>query len=410
MNLRLAMGLATALVSPLCLAQAPTLNLFTFDSPPYQVAGAGEAGGVSGETTETVVCAANGAGWSTRIRIAPQNRAIHSLNRNMVDGYFAIDPSIELDALARRSDPVALEKWYFFTRGGKEFTRNSRIGVVDGSNEEAWLEANGYPIFLSVASSPQLVALLKRGRIDTALMDERVMSRLRAEAPTSAMNLEPHFVRYAPLYLYLNETFVANHPKFLSEFNRKLTTCMAGQLALSEEEERRIRKLWGRLVTELISIIDIRQIVASAPRQVNYTDVMTIDSKWQALAPLAMPEVAARILALPGSRALEAWQDSHKGLITEVMLINNMGTVAAMSRVTSDYWQGDEPKFQLAMQGSETEPGRALFISPIRYDPSTSRFQIDVSAPVLSGNGDPHEGVIVVGLDIESALNEIEQQ
>jgi len=404
------MGLATALVSPLCLAQAPTLNLYTFDSPPYQLAGVGEAGRVSGETTETVVCAANRAGWSTRIRIAPQNRAIHSLNRNMVDGYFAIDPSTELDALAKRSDPVALEKWYFFTRDGKEFTRSSRIGVVDGSNEEAWLEANGYPVFLSVASPSQLLALLKRGRIDTALMDERVMSRLQAETPTSAMNLKPHFVRYAPLYLYLNEAFVSSHPRFLSEFNRKLTTCMAGQMGLSAEEERRIRKLWAGLVTELISVLDIRQIIESGPRQVNFTDVMTIDSKWQALAPLAMPELAARILALPGSRALEAWHRSRDGLVTEAMLINRMGTVAAMSRLTSDYWQGDEPKFQLAMQGAGGDPGRALFISPIRYDSSTGRFQIDVSAPVLSGNGDQPEGVVVVGLDIESALNEIENQ
>lgn len=80
----------------------------------------------------------------------------------MIDGYFAIDPSAELDNIARRSDPVALEKWYFFTGGNKAFTNNLRIGVVAGSNEEAWLEANGYAIFLSVSSPSQLLALLKR--------------------------------------------------------------------------------------------------------------------------------------------------------------------------------------------------------------------------------------------------------
>ncbi len=93
MNLRLAVGLTTVLASPLCQAQPPFLNLYTFESPPYQMVGSDTGGEsqISGETADTVICAANRAGWSTRIRITPQNRAIHSLERNMIDGYFAID-------------------------------------------------------------------------------------------------------------------------------------------------------------------------------------------------------------------------------------------------------------------------------------------------------------------------------
>ncbi|MEC7376889.1 MAG: transporter substrate-binding domain-containing protein, partial [Pseudomonadota bacterium] len=238
MTLRLALGLTTALVYSVCQAQTPTLKLLTFESPPYQMAGPGADGSslVVGETANTVACAANRAGWATRIRIAPQNRAIHSLERKMIDGYFAIDPSSELDTIAKRSDPVALEKWYFFSRDNRPFSRDLRIGVVSGSNEEAWLEANDYRIFLSVSSPAQLIALLKRDRIDTALMDERVMDRLRQTNDFIDPQLNTHFVRYAPLYLYLSETFTSDHPEFLGTFNRTLTKCMAGQLALSEEE------------------------------------------------------------------------------------------------------------------------------------------------------------------------------
>ena len=143
MTLRLALGLTTALVYSVCQAQTPTLKLLTFESPPYQMAGPGADGSslVVGETANTVACAANRGGWATRIRIAPQNRAIHSLERKMIDGYFAIDPSSELDTIAKRSDPVALEKWYFFSRDNRPFSRDLRIGVVSGSTEEAWLEA-----------------------------------------------------------------------------------------------------------------------------------------------------------------------------------------------------------------------------------------------------------------------------
>lgn len=413
MTIRLALGLTTALVYSVCQAQPPTLKLFTFESPPYQMMGPRADGGsqISGETAETVICAANRAGWDTRIRIAPQNRAIHSLERKLIDGYFAIDPSSELDNIARRSDPVALEKWYFFTRDNKPFTLDLRIGVVSGSNEEAWLRTNSYEIFLSVSSPSQLLALLERNRIDTALMDERVMDRLRQSNDLTGMDLDAHFVRYAPLYLYLSQAFTSEHPDFLGTFNRTLTQCMAGHLALSEEEERRITELSERLLREMNSILDVRQIIEAGPRQESFTDVMTIDSQWQALAPFQLPELAEEILALPGSRALHGWQESHPGLITEVMLVNDMGTLAAISQLTSDYWQGDEPKFQKVI-GKPTESSgsaRSLYISPIRYDTSAARFQVTVSAAVPAENGEKDIGVIVIGLSIEEALSEVEQ-
>jgi len=414
MNFQLAVGLTAILTSAVCQAQPPTLNLFTFDSAPYQMAGTAQGGinQISGETVDTVVCAANRAGWSARIRITPQNRAMHSLERNMIDGYFAIDPSTELDNIAERSDPVALEKWYFFTRVDKPFTDDLRVGVVSGSNEEAWLEANGYAIFLSVSSPSQLLALLKRGRIDTALMDERVMNRLRYENGSEGMQLNAHFVRYAPLFLYLSEAFVSDHPDFLGTFNRTLNSCMAGQLALSQEEERRITELSNRLFKEMNSVLDIRQIIEAGPRQESYTDVMTIDGQWQALAPLAMPDMAETILALPGSKALHAWQQAHQGLVTEVMLVNDMATLAAMSQLTSDYWQGDEPKFQRVIDNNDNDDGadQRLYISPIRYDTSAARFQVTASAPVLPGNGKPASGVIVIGLSIEEALSDAERR
>jgi hypothetical protein len=408
MNLRLALGLAIMLASSVCQAQAPTLSLYTFDSPPYQVTetGTGETGKVSGETTETVACAANRAGWLTRIRIAPRNRAMHSLKRGLVNGYFAIDPSIELDTIARRSDPVALEKWYFFTTEEGKFNGNARIGVVDGSNEEAWLENNGYSIFMSVASPSQLLALLRRGRIGAALMDERVMTDLEKENQTAALNIKAHFVRYAPLHLYLTEAFVARYPQFLPEFNRMLPACMEGQLALSGTEELRIRTLADRLIRELHGILNIEQAVEAGPRQQNFTDVMTQDSVWQVLPPDTPTALARYILQLPGSRALHGWKVTHNGLVSEAMVINDMGTLAAMSQLTSDYWQGDEPKYQEVVRS--TRKGlkglEALYISTIRFDASTSQFQVTVSAPVEPIQEGVPKGIIVLGLNAEEAL------
>lgn len=405
----LALGVLASLVFQVCAAQPPELNLVTFEAPPYQIAGVHGQGlaDISGETVDTITCAARQAGWSVHITFAPQKRAIYSLKRSTADGYFAADPSAELDAIAQRSNPVALEKWYFFNTDPSPAPGKRRIGVVDGSNEEVWLKANGYDVYLGVASPSQLPALLERGRIDAALLDDRVMEELSTKSTSPTSNMHAHFFRYAPLHLYVGDAFGTKHPKFLTAFNRALPACMEKTLALTSRETAHIEALTKRLLVELSEMLDVQQALKAGPRPETLAEVLNIDGKWQALAPEATLPLAARILALPASKTLGAWQASHQGLVTEAMMVNNLGTVAAMSQLTSDFWQGDEPKFLEVAGGdlsAESHPLKALFISPIHYDQSTARFQISISVPIFSDNGDSPNGAIVLGLDIEKAM------
>lgn len=398
-----------ALLPSVCVAQSVTVNLVTFEAPPYQVPGTEryDRSHVTGETVDTVVCAIGQTGMFTRITMAPQNRAVYSLERGLTDGYFAIDPSTTLDAIATRSDPVALEKWYFYTLEPHFDPETVRIGVVDGSNEEAWLTANGYDVFLKINSPGQLLALLERGRIDAALMDEKVMNGLYS-GKQKTDSIHSYFLRYAPLYLYLSETYTTKHPDFMSRFNAFLPSCMEQTLLLTDSEKEHVKRLSSQLFNELHAMLNLQQALAASPRMKTFTDVLIEDDKWQALAPRKAVPLAKRILELPSSKALFAWQQSHHGLITEVMLINEMGTLAAMSQLTSDFWQGDEPKFQNVIHTppAVAENPSTIYISPIRYDSSTSRFQITVSVPLVPASGEPPNGAISFGLDIERALGE----
>ena len=405
----LALGALALFVFQICSAQPPKLKLVTFEAPPYQEVGASGHGqkNISGETVETVTCAAEQAGWSVHISLAPEKRAVHSLKTNSADGYFAAAPSAELDAIASRSYPVALEKWYFFTPSSLPKPGKHRIGAVDGSNEEAWLKSNGYNVYLSVTSPGQLLALLKRKRIDAALMDERVMEWLSSKSRPFIEGLHPHFLRYAPLHFYLAKAFQKKHPEFLPAFNRALPACMGKTMTLTSRETKHIEVLTERLLTELTELLDIQQALKASLQPGTLAEILTVDSKWRALAPEAILPLASHILALPASKTLEAWQRSYQGLVTEVMVINNMGAIAAMSQLTSDFWQGDEPKF-LEVAGSElaatSHIRKTLFISPIRYDQSTARFQVTVSVPIFSGDGETPNGMMALGLDIEKAM------
>ncbi|PSF08438.1 substrate-binding periplasmic protein [Marinobacter halophilus] len=404
------------LLAVVCRAAAAdeiVVSLYTFNSPPYQHANPSPDGPqVIGETVDTVRCAMDRAGASIHIRLMPQIRARYTLQRNLVDGYFAVDPSPEMDEAAVISHPVALEKWYWFYQGPRPEPATAKIGVIGGSNEEAWLIQNGFQPSISVRFAEQLPALLRRNRIDLALMDQRVMAALQQDWPSLGRSLESTFLRYAPLHLYLNNHFATKRPDFLSRFNRQLPDCMGAHMQLTQEEQQHLAIVANRLILDLMSEVDLAQAIHQRPGFDTFTDILTEDTIWQALAPQQPTPLASEILALPASENLRRWKADHAGMVTEILLTDHKGALVAMSQLSSDYWQGDEPKFQEV--AAETAWGferkADLWISPIRYDASTTQFQITVSVPIpLHEPNNGVEGVLVLGLAIEEALHNFDQ-
>ncbi|MDY6797840.1 MAG: transporter substrate-binding domain-containing protein [Pseudomonadota bacterium] len=381
------------------------VSLYTFLAPPYQELN-GIIGGVqiiSGLTVDTVTCATEKAGWEPYISLVPQSRAIYALRNNATDGYFAGHSTPELNRTLTHSNPVALEKWYFYSLKPDINPSRARIGVVNGSNEHLWLEDNGYDAFLTVSSAPQLLALLSRQRIDTALMDSRVMQSLLARS--NELNKEQiyrRFLRYTPLYLYVSPDFNRRHPDFLDGFNTYLADCLSGQFALDNEERATLVALANELRDILVAETDLLNAILSGPRMESLAEILKADSLWQALATEEETELARQITQLPASDQLTRFVSRYQGLITEIMLTNDMGTVVAMSQLTSDYWQGDEPKFREMLNKEAGQP----WISSIRYDRSTSQFQVIASYPVSYRNQPEAAGVLMIGLDIGKALEQ----
>lgn len=398
------LSLLPILAPSLSVADPRILELYTYEAPPYQyrIQLLDQQVSVAGETVETITCAARAAGWAPEIHLAPPNRALYELRRYMIDGYFALDASTELDAVALRSDPVALEKWYFFSTEAQTEPSSARIGVVNGSNELAWMEASGYGEFLTVGTPEQLLALLRRGRIDAALMDRRLMEVLAGPMGENLETMHMEFARYAPLYLYLNRKFDASHPHFLAAFNRALPGCMEEQITLSSTERHQAEHLAVSLLDDLAQQVDLRQAIADGSTNPAPEDIQKIDRDWQAKAPGEAILLARHILQLPASKALRQWKAKYPGLVTEAIVVNRLGTIAAMSRLSSDFWQGDEPKFRRVMDAPDSAGN--LYISPIRYDGSTSRFQIMVSSAITPEEGGKPLGVVMLGLDVEEAL------
>jgi hypothetical protein len=344
---------------------------------------------------DTVACSAEQAGRDTSIYASPPRRAIQLLLNNQIDGYFAVDPSTSLDRLASRTNPVSLEKWHLISLADAEPAENPRMGAVIGSNEEAWLRAQGQEVFLTVRSPEQLVALLRRERIDQALMDYRVL-----ESMGDTSGLSARFLRYVPLHVYFSRNFVSRNPGFIDSFNHGIPSCMNGSFDLDESETGEIRAAAYDLFRELQALIPMAEAIRSGPKVRNLSEILNLDAQWQALAPGHYSDMAKRVADQKASIAMAQWQKRHEALVTEVMLTNSFGTLVAMSQLTSDFWQGDEPKFEQHIGGGP----RDIYVSPIRYDASTARFQVTVSMPIVVEGQWLPAGVLAIGLDVEQAL------
>ncbi len=115
------------------------------------------------------------------------------------------------------------------------------------------------------------------------------------------------------------------------------------------------------------------------------------DKQW-----VSTPGVSDNMKALIGSACgmyLQKVQDSAP-YFAEIFIMDNQGANVAMTDKTSDYWQGDEPKFTKAYNnGSGT-----IYISDVNFDDSTQTYLVHVSVPVM--DGEKTIGVITLGVDV----------
>jgi hypothetical protein len=67
-------------------------------------------------------------------------------------------------------------------------------------------------------------------------------------------------------------------------------------------------------------------------------------------------------------------------MVVEAILMDNQGANVCVSKETSDYWQGDEPKWQKTFRD-----GQEVFVDEPAFDESTHAYAVQLSVPVAAG-------------------------
>ncbi len=123
-----------------------------------------------------------------------------------------------------------------------------------------------------------------------------------------------------------------------------------------------------------------------------------LDLQWRAEVGTAS-ELVDSVLMNAAAEFLRSQLDASDGMVTEVFIMDAHGLNVAASGPTSDYWQGDEAKFQ---QTYSVGPN-AVHFSEIEFDESSQTYQAQISMTLTDANGTPI-GAMTVGIDAESLM------
>jgi hypothetical protein len=120
--------------------------------------------------------------------------------------------------------------------------------------------------------------------------------------------------------------------------------------------------------------------------------IKAMDEKWE-----NTPGVTDFMQALMDSacgRHIRELQKSQP-YFAEIFVMDNQGANVAMTDKTTDYWQGDESKFQKSFN----KGAGAVFLDAVDFDESTQTYLVHISVPVR--DGDKAIGVITFGINVE---------
>ena len=130
-----------------------------------------------------------------------------------------------------------------------------------------------------------------------------------------------------------------------------------------EAVKTRVAGDFSKVITPAI----VKAVEAQNAKHAGLTDadIKTKDSQWRAEVTASSRPMIDGVLNSGESKALKSFVGASGGFYSEIFVMDNKGLNVAQSDVTSDYWQGDEAKFQTSFGPNAT------FADEVEMDEST---------------------------------------
>jgi hypothetical protein len=164
-------------------------------------------------------------------------------------------------------------------------------------------------------------------------------------------------------------------------------------------DDSMVKEIRGWLDTPVVRI----SVEAQNKRHANLTQarIDEFDKQWVAERKSAEQPLIAATLSNPLSNYLTQIQAGSDGLYTEMFVMDSKGLNVGQSSITSDYWQGDEAKFQKTFP---VGPG-AIFVDKAGLDENTKTWRAQVNLTVVDT-----AGKAIGAITVEVNLTELDRR
>ena len=183
-----------------------------------------------------------------------------------------------------------------------------------------------------------------------------------------------------------------------------LASCLlgffVGAAQAAEQHVKPMKNFANSTVKQWISEpVLIAAIKAQNQRYANVTQsqIDSLDIQWRTETVLSRKPLINQVSGNELSKRLKELKAATKGVVTEVFVMDNRGLNVAISDITSDYWQGDEDKWQKTFL---VGPG-TVFVDAVEHDASTDSFQSQLSMSITDPATGQVIGAITVGVNVD---------
>lgn len=142
-------------------------------------------------------------------------------------------------------------------------------------------------------------------------------------------------------------------------------------------------------------------INAQNERHANLTqqDIDAFDQEWRKQRKQEQQPLIAQLFGSPLSSYLTRIQANSLGLYSEIFVMDAVGLNVGLSSVSSDYWQGDEAKWQKTYQVGP----KAVFIDEPEANEETATTRVQVNMAIT----DPQSGKAIGAITVEVNVTEL---
>ncbi|MEH6472513.1 MAG: cache domain-containing protein [Halopseudomonas sp.] len=171
-----------------------------------------------------------------------------------------------------------------------------------------------------------------------------------------------------------------------------LLTLVLSPVSFAEEAPASILKIAPQLET----LGTIATLIAAAQAQnaegLSLDTIKQRDADWRKVA--GTNAFMDGLLSSAAAKEMASFEAIQPYFI-ELFLMDNQGANVAMTSKTSDYWQGDEAKWQESFKGG----AGALHVGDVEFDESAQAYLVQVSVPVMDGG--KAIGAITIGINLD---------